>query len=251
MAADRIELSQQTLVAALGDSWPPEQVDAAIELLANSDGKFPSGVRRLPSDLIRAIQRQRLIMAMLKATSDLGYRRANVQDVIDRAGVSRPTFYEHFSNKEDCFLAAFDSSARRLRDQVDSAAGEGRSWREQVRLGMRAMLDFAGAEPDTVRTVVVEARAASAEAVLRRVELLDYFSDCLDARAQALLPADARFTEVTAAGVVGGIEALLYARLCRSEFDQLEGLYPSMMYFAVLPYEGHAAASEELALHSG
>jgi len=97
--------------------------------------------------------------------------------------------------------------------------------------------------------VVVEARAASAEAVLRRVELLDHFSVCLDQRARTLLPVDARFTEVTAAGVVGGIEALLYSRLCKSEFDQLEGLYPSMMYFAVLPYEGHAAASEELALH--
>jgi AcrR family transcriptional regulator len=207
-------------------------------------------VRKLPADLIRAVQRERLIVAMLKASSDLGYRRANVQDVIDRAGVSRPTFYEHFSNKEDCFLAAFDSSAQRLRGQVDNAASGGSSWREQVRLGMRAMLDFAAEEPDTLRTVVVEARAASAEAVVRRVELLDHFSICLDDRARALLPAERTFTEVTAAGVVGGIEALLYSRLCKSEFDQIEGLYPSMMYFAVLPYEGHAAASEELALHA-
>jgi AcrR family transcriptional regulator len=236
---------------ALGESWPQEQVEAAIELLASSDGKFPSGVRKLPSDLIRAIQRERLIAATLKATAELGYRRTNVQDVIDRAGVSRPTFYEHFANKEDCFLAAFDTSSQRLRRQIEGAAGDGLSWREQIRFGMRALLDFALAEPDTLRSVVVEARAASAEAVLRRVEMLDHFSTCLDARARALLPADLRFTEVTAAGVVGGIESLLYARLCKSELDQLENLYPSLVYFAVLPYEGHAAASEELALHSG
>jgi AcrR family transcriptional regulator len=250
LGADRIELSQQQLRAALGASWPPDQVDAAIALLADSDGRFPSGVRKLPSELVRAIQRERLIAAILKATADLGYRRTNVQDVIDRAGVSRPTFYEHFANKEDCFLAAFDTSAQRLRDRVEGAALDGSSWREQVRFGMRAVLDFAVAEPDTLRTVVVEARAASAEAVLRRVELLDHFSACLDTRARALLPADLRFTEVTAAGVVGGIEALLYARLCKSELDQLEKLFPSMVYFAVLPYEGHAAASEELALHT-
>ena len=48
---------------------------------------------------------------MLRAAAELGYREANVQDVIERAGVSRPTFYEHFANKEDCFLAAFDTGA--------------------------------------------------------------------------------------------------------------------------------------------
>lgn len=251
MPFDRIQLSQEILLAAIGDDWPQDQVDAAIELLASSEGKFPSGVRKLPADLVRAVQRERLLMAMLKAASELGYRRANVQDVIDRAGVSRPTFYEHFSNKEDCFLAAFDSSTRRLRKKVDTATREGESWREGLRLAMQALLSFVCSEPDTARAVVVEARAASAEAVLRRVELLDYFSVCLDEQARDLLPAEARFSEVTASGVVGGIEALLYARLCKSEFDQLEDLLPSMMYFAVLPYEGHAAASEELALCAG
>ena len=63
---------------------------------------------------------------MLRAVSELGYRSTNVQDVIERAGVSRPTFYEHFSNKDDCFLAAFDTSAQRLRDQVATAAERGR-----------------------------------------------------------------------------------------------------------------------------
>ena len=65
---------------------------------------------------------------MLRAASELGYRETNVQDVIERAGVSRPTFYEHFANKEDCFLAAFDTSAERLRDKVDAAAAQG--WRQ-------------------------------------------------------------------------------------------------------------------------
>lgn len=250
MPFDRIQLSQEILRAAIGDDWPSEQVEAAIELLASSEGKFPSGVRKLPADLIRAVQRERLIVAMLKAASELGYRQTNVQDVIDRAGVSRPTFYEHFSNKEDCFLAAFDTSAKRLRDKVDDAARGGDTWRERLRLGMEAILSFAAAEPDTARTVVVEARAASAEAVLRRVELLDHFSLCLDSQARRLLP-DARFSEITASGVVGGVEALLYSRLCKSEFRDLEDLLPSMMYFAVLPYEGHAAASEELAGATG
>ena len=71
------------------------------------------------------MQRERLIAAMLRAASELGYRDTNVQDVIERAGVSRPTFYEHFANKEDCFLAAFDTTAARLRESVGAAARKG------------------------------------------------------------------------------------------------------------------------------
>lgn len=250
MPSDRVQLNQETLLAAIGDGWPPEQVEAALELLASSRGKFPSGIRKLPPDLIRTIQRERLIAAMLNAAAELGYLETNVQDVIDRAGVSRPTFYEHFSNKEDCFLAAFDTSAERLRKKVDAAVRKGGDvWRDRIRYGLEALLGFAAREPDTARTLVVEARAASEAAVRRRVELLDEFSRCLDAQARALLTQPPPRTEIAAAGVVGGVESLLYSRLCKQEHDQLETLLPSMMYFIVLPYEGHEAAVEAFAVN--
>ncbi|MGN6254478.1 MAG: TetR/AcrR family transcriptional regulator [Solirubrobacterales bacterium] len=249
MPFERIQLSQETLLAAIGDDWPAEQVEAALELLANSSGKFPSGVRKLPPDLIRTVQRERLIVAMLSAAADLGYLETNVQDVIDRAGVSRPTFYEHFSNKEDCFLAAFDISAQRLRKKIEAATRKGGDvWRDRVRFGLEALLRFATREPDTARMMVVEARAASATAVRRRVELMDHFAECLDSQARELLPATGSHTRVTASGIVGGVESLLYSRLCKQEYDQLEALLPSLMYFVVLPYEGHEAAGEAFAV---
>ncbi|HXR61813.1 MAG TPA: helix-turn-helix domain-containing protein, partial [Solirubrobacterales bacterium] len=97
---------------------------------------------------------------MLNAAAELGYLETNVQDVIDRAGVSRPTFYEHFSNKEDCFLAAFDTSAERLRKKLETAARKGGGvWRDRVRLSLEVLLGFAARERDTARTMVVEARA--------------------------------------------------------------------------------------------
>ena len=250
MPANRIQLSQETLLAAIGDDWPPEQVEVALELLANSHGKFPSGVRKLPPDLIRAIQRERLIVAMLNASAELGYLETNVQDVIDRAGVSRPTFYEHFSNKEDCFLAAFDTSAERLRKKIAAAARKGGDvWRDRVRYALEALLRFAGREPDTARTMIVEARAASSTAVRRRVELMDEFARCLESQALQLLPEGRSHTPLTASGIVGGVESLLYSRLCKQETDQLEALLPSLMYFVVLPYEGHEAAAEAFAVN--
>lgn len=247
---DRIQLSQETLLAAIGDDWSPAQVEAALELLANSSGRFPPGVRKLPSDLVRAVQRERLIAAILNAVADLGYLETNVQDVIDRAGVSRPTFYEHFSNKEDCFLSAFDTSAERLRTKIDAASRKGGAvWRDRVRYALEALLRFAAGEPDTARTMVVEARAASVTAVRRRVELMDHFAECLHSQAHELLPGTASHTRVTASGIVGGVESLLYSRLCKQEYDQLESLLPSLMYFVVLPYEGHEAADEAFAVN--
>jgi AcrR family transcriptional regulator len=245
---DRIKLSPDLLVEAIGDDWSSELVEAAIRLLATSEGKFPSGSRRLPVELVRTVQRERLIVAMLDAAATLGYRETNVQDVIERAGVSRPTFYDHFANKDDCFLAAFDAGARRLRNRLDAAASGAEDWRGRLRLGLAAALAFAVAEPQTARTLIVEARAASPEATRRRIDLLDGFANCIDSAARELLPKRSGRSALTAAGVVGGIESVLYARLCRGEFDQLEGLLPSLMYFAVLPYEGQQAASEELAL---
>jgi len=246
---DRIQLSEEKLLAAIGDQWSQGEVDAAVQLLSNSDGKFPSGVRKLPSDLVSAVQRERLLAAMLRAASELGYREANVQDVIERAGVSRPTFYEHFANKEDCFLAAFDVTAARLRERVAGAAAKGGdNLRDRLRFGLETVLHFAATERDAARTLVVEARAASVDAVMRRDELLDHFADCVDAQVRELLPDAPSYSPVTAAGIVGGVEALLYSRLNKDEVEDFDSLLPSMMYFLVLPFEGHEAASEELAV---
>jgi AcrR family transcriptional regulator len=246
MPPDRVELSQEMLLAALGDSWPPAEVSAAAELLANGEGQFPSGIRSLPSDLVSAVQRERILAAMLRATAELGYRDVSVQDVLERAGVSRPTFYEHFENKEACFLAAFDAVATRLRERIRAAAEDGEGWRGQLRLGLGELLRFVSEEPDAAMSLIVDGRAACPPALLRRDELLGHFASCLDAQVREEAEGDPP-SAIAAAGIVGGIEALLYTRLYKGETDDLQALLPSLMYFAVLPYEGHAAASEELA----
>jgi len=249
MPPRRVQLSHETLLAAIGDRWSPGEVSTAAELLAGGDGQFPSGIRSLPPDLVSAIQRERLLAASLRATSELGYREMSVQDVLDRSGVSRPTFYEHFENKEACFLAALDAAGGRLRTRVDAATGSADgSWRDRLRVGLEELLRFVAEEPDAAVTLVVEARAACPAALRRRDDLLDHFASSLDTQIRAEMPKDSPPAAIASAGVVGGIEALLYSRLNREEVENLDGLLPSLMYFAVLAYEGHQAASEELAL---
>lgn len=252
MSSSRVQLSHEMLLAAIGDRWSPGEVSTAAELLAGGDGQFPSGIRSLPPDLVSAIQRERLLAAALRATSELGYREMSVQDVLDRAGVSRPTFYEHFGNKEACFLAALDAAGERLRTRVDTAAASAEgSWRDRLRVALEELLRFAAEEPDAAATLIVEARAACPAALLRRDELLDHFATCLDDQIRTEPPQGSPPAAIASAGVVGGIEALLYSRLNREEVEGLGELLPSLMYFAVLPFEGHKVASEELAVPVG
>ena len=90
---------------------------------------------------------------MLRAAVQLGYRDvAQMQDVLDWLGLPRPVFYEHFESREDCFLAAFDAAAARLRDRVEAAVSEGGArWRDRLRMGLEELLNWVVAEPDAAQ----------------------------------------------------------------------------------------------------
>src|ERR1700755_2089394 len=62
----------------------------------------------------RAGPAERLVVGMNQPAARYGYRDASVARVVEAAGVSRATFYEHFADKEDCFLAAFEQAAERI-----------------------------------------------------------------------------------------------------------------------------------------
>ena len=244
-SAERVMLSREKLADAVGDRWSDAELSEAITLLTRADGRFPAGVRTLPPDLVKAVQRERLLAAMIGAIAEIGYNTLTVQNVLTRAGISRPTFYEQFEDKEDCFLAAFDAAAARMRGRVEAeAAGAGSSWRDQMRGGLVGLLGFIAEEPQEARAVIVEARASTPSGLRRRDELLDRYAACIDALVREGL--DEPPSAIAAAGVVGGIESVLYARLQRGETEELGELLPSLMYFAVLAYAGREAAGEEL-----
>lgn len=243
---DRLTLSQELLLAAIGDGWPQAQVDTAAELLASNGEGFRMRARHLPRELVNAVQRERLVAAMVRASAELGYRRLNVQDVLDQAGVTRPLFYEHFANKEDCFIIAFDSAAEWLCERVEAAAlAGGEVWLDRIRLGLQALLRFAATEPNAAR-LLIEARIASADAMLRHSNLIDHFARCLDAQARELLPEGRNHSTIAAAAIAGGVETLLHSRLEEGRSDDIESLLPSLVYFVVGPYQGHAAAGKKL-----
>lgn len=245
MLPERVVLSQERLSSAVGDRWSEEELSEAVALLTKADGRFPAGVRTLPPDLVRAVQRERLLAAIVAVVTEIGYRALTVQDVLTRAGISRPTFYEQFEDKEDCFLVAFDTAAAQLRERLeDAVAATDSSWRGRFRAALTGLVHFIAEEPEAAHMVIVEARASSPAGLRRRDALLDSFACCVDEliRPELAEPPSA----LAAAGVVGGIESVLYARLQKGKEGDLESLVPSLMYFAVLAYSGQEAAADEL-----
>src|ERR1700729_4394420 len=69
----------------------------------------------------RQTQRERLVRGMIAVTARVGYAGASIAQAIAHAGVSRPTFYEYFVDKEDGFLAALAHAQQQLLNHVRAA----------------------------------------------------------------------------------------------------------------------------------
>lgn len=98
-------------------------------------GRLPPGRHGIDPDEVARQQRLRLMAAMLDAVARYGYGPTAVSDVLAAAGVSRRTFYEHFADKEECFLRAFDHVIAVMRDAIGErmkATGSGRAVGELV-----------------------------------------------------------------------------------------------------------------------
>jgi len=143
-----------------------------------SPSRLPSGRHGLTREAVAASQRGRLLDAMASVVAEKGYAATTVADVVERAGVSRRTFYEQFTDKEACFLAACDlglgAVLERIRDAVERQPDAG--WRQRARSGVEAFLALLASEPAFARALQVEILTAGPAALDRRATMLTTFS---------------------------------------------------------------------------
>ena len=138
---------------------------------------LPRGPHGLERDVVLASQRGRMLGAMADAVADKGYAATTVADVVARAGVSRKTFYEHFRDKEECFLAAFDTAVDLLLEAILAAEAPGHAtWVDLMRARTRAYLHTLASEPAFARTFLIEVFAAGPRALERRAQVLRRFA---------------------------------------------------------------------------
>lgn len=172
--------------------------------------------------------------------------RVTVGDVVERAGVSRRTFYDLFCDRDDCFLAAFEQALAYASERVIAAYGaDGQwSWRERVRAGLIALLCFLDEEPVVGRVLIVESARAAGAALERRSAVIGKLTSAIEAGAReskaGSVPA------LTGEGVVGGVLAVIQSRLAERDHGRLVELTGPLMNMVVLPYLGQGAARREL-----
>jgi AcrR family transcriptional regulator len=206
--------------------------------------QLPPGRHGLPRAFVVQNQRERILAAVGDVVSVAGYRDMSVEDVIVTAGISRRTFYEHFKNKQDAFLAAYDAVLVQLLALVQDAIAREETFSGRMRAGLSAFLDFLAREPGFARMCIVEALAAGPDAIARRNGAMAAFATLISDNARELgTPVEPQ--PLTAETIVGGIYEVVYTRIVRGDIRQLPELLPDLLYPALLPYEGKEAAISE------
>ena len=193
---------------------------------------------------IADLQRARILAAMFDMACERGAGGVSVAHVVERSGVSRRTFYELFSDRDDCFLAAFEEALAYARERVLAAYCSGDRWRERVRAGLVALLSFLDEEPVIGRVLLCESLAGDRRVLERRGWVIAQLTSVVDegrgnSKSEVAPP-------LAAEGVVGGVLAVIHARLLEEDHARLVELANQLMGMIVLPYLGAAAARREL-----
>jgi len=199
-------------------------------------GPLPSGRHSLTRETVLASQRGRLLDAMAQAVAEHGYGSTTIAHVVSRAGVSRKTFYDHFSDKNDCFLAMYDTGIGFLLQRVSDTIEGQEDPHSRLVVGLQAVLSILSAEPAFCRAIIVEVHAAGPEALARRRAVVAVFADrYLDANRQARENGSkiAELSVDKALAVVGGILDLISTRVEADRTETLPELADELTSFAV------------------
>jgi AcrR family transcriptional regulator len=168
----------------------------------------------------KGTQHERLLDGMLLAAVRKGYEGASVAQVIAHAGVSRPTFYEYFTDKDDCFLAVHREISEQLLERVSEAV-EAEPPERAVQVGIKALILRAEARPDRARFLVNETLAGGSRVLDEHDRTVEQVEQIIE-RARAKASPKASTPDLPTRALVGGICGLLAPRLRRNEHDLRE-----------------------------
>ena len=213
---------------------------------------YDGAVREQLADL----QRARLVGATFDVVAQRGAGSMTVAHVVERSGVSRRTFYEHFEDREDCLLASFERAVTLASQRVIPAYESEKGWRERIRAGLVAFLAFCDEQPKVAQMLVCESQASGPRVAQRWTDILARLTRIVDhgreeGKAENLSP-------LAAEGTIGGVLAVIQVRLTEAKRTQrahtqrahggkpLISLTNELMSMIVLPYLGPAAARREL-----
>lgn len=206
--------------------------------------KLPRGRHGLPRELVDRSQRERLLASVVRVTATKGYRESSVADILTEAGVGRETFYRHFKDKQDCFIAANDALVGDLESHVRAAYDRPGSWAQRVHWGLAEILRWFAANPEVTRVMMVEMGAVGPIASERFRGTFHRFTAMLDEGRGPVGETAIDLPDIaTIAG--GAVFARVYEEVVVGRAAELMDLLPQLTFELLLPYIGEAAAGEE------
>ncbi|MGC5033909.1 TetR/AcrR family transcriptional regulator [Micromonospora sp. DT229] len=164
--------------------------------------------RRLP----RAVREQQMLDAAVRVFSRHGYHGASMDEVAERAGISKPMVYAYLGTKEELFVACLHREGTRMMEAIAAAAMPDLQADERLWRGLRAFFGFVGAHRDGWAVLYRQARAERAfadELAGMRARIIEVVAGMLDdaLRAEGREVAETEL-EVVAYALVGATESL-------------------------------------------
>jgi len=223
-----------------------------VPLIADSETSIrsvlPRGRHAAPRPVVREAQRMRMLAAMVQAVAEKGYARVAVADVIERAGVSRKTFYEQFANKAECFLAAYDATVDNLLGTIDEALEAlAPDWLAAHRAAVHAYLEALAVSPEFAKAFLIEVLGAGPEALNRRAAVQDRFAAQLEdvhRRARQDIPEIPEVPPHTFRAAVGAVNELVTAHVLEYGAHTLPKLADAVLDVQLALLVGREVAQE-------
>jgi AcrR family transcriptional regulator len=151
-------------------------------IVSSASDARPRGAR-----LPRSARRKQLLGAAQEVFVAQGYHAAAMDDIAERAGVSKPVLYQHFPGKLDLYLALLDEHADALVARLREALTSTTDNKLRVQGCIRAYFDFVADEASGSAgafRLVFESDLRIEPAVAARVERM--VDDCVEAVAETI-----------------------------------------------------------------
>jgi AcrR family transcriptional regulator len=210
-------------------------------------GPLPGGRHSISPEVLAHNQRERLIGAIAQLVAEHGYADTTIRQIADTASVSRRTVYEHFSGKEEIFLAAYEALDDYLAKLMADAAGAEDEWADQVAASVTELICFFVSRPNLARLYLIESAAVGEPLNEAREKTAERLVGLLVPWRQHAAREPA---EGMGEALAGGVVVLLARRIVAGQGADLESFIPAVIEFVLSPYLGIDAAREVAARHS-
>lgn len=168
--------------------------------------------------------RSRLLEGMAHAVAAKGYGDTTISDIVREAGVSRRTFYEHFSTKAHCLIALYEAASHNALKVLRAAIEPHHDWRTQVERALSAYFDCMAQNPVLMRTLFIEILGLGAEGLAARRRVNQEIADFMLIAINGSEGLDKPMSPSMAMAVVGGITELVLQYIEQDRVAHLQEL---------------------------